>query len=232
MAGLLSNLFDPSTYSSGTGGGLLARLPEWAWRNPDAAFPQAEMPLPTAQPAPDAAPAMEQPVPQMPAQATGGLGSWLGSNSNALIGLGAGIAAGGNVSDSIAKGLQGLMSGRQTDQRQAMSGAGLQALMTAGLDPRQTALALAHPELMKLAAARLFPNYRLERAHGLFGAFDPATGGFRPLAAGTPQDSATTAGGIPPMPSHLPPGSAYSASRNIWRRPDGTFFDPTKDRLR
>ena len=31
------------------------------------------------------------------------------------------------------------------------------------------------------AAARLYPSYRFERARDLFGAFDPATGNFRPL---------------------------------------------------
>jgi hypothetical protein len=153
--GLLPDyLFDPSTYA-GTGGGLLARLP------------------PADQ-------SQQQPQPQIPAP-SGGLAGWLGGNSNALIGLGAGIAGGGTLSDSIARGLQGLLTGRQADQKQAIGNATMQALVARGLDPQQAALALAHPELMKVAAARLYPSYRFERARDLFGAFDPATGSFKPL---------------------------------------------------
>ncbi len=167
--GLLPDyLFDPSTYAGA--GGLLARLP------------------PTNQPQQQPAPQLQ---PQIPAP-TGGLANWLAGNSNALIGLGAGIAGGGTLSDSIAKGLQGLLTARQADQRQAIGTATMQALVARGLDPQQAALALAHPELMKIAAARLYPSYRFERTRDLFGAFDPATGNFRPLGV---------------APPHLPPGS-------------------------
>lgn len=35
----------------------------------------------------------------------------------------------------------------------------------------------------------------------------------------------TQAPAIPPMPAHLPDGSLYSPSRNMWKSPDGTLYN-------
>jgi hypothetical protein len=55
-----------------------------------------------------------------------------------------------------------------------------------------------------------------------------APAGTAPLVPGQPAaPAAPAAGAAPPRPPNVPPGSAYSPSRNMWRAPDGRMF--TKD---
>ncbi len=86
--------------------------------------------------------------------------SWLDRNRNLLLGLGAGIAGGGTLSDSISKGLSGAATGMATDVKTAQTAQArnmtLQALIARGMDPAQARAVASSPDLMKAVIPQLF----------------------------------------------------------------------------
>src|SRR5690348_15133236 len=108
----------------------------------------------------------------------GGLGTFLGNNSNALIGLGAGIAGGGTINQALSNGLQGLMTGRAADQKLALQNLGFSALLQQGFTPAQAVLAITNPEFAKSAAPATFPKQEFQNVEGVYGNFNPYGGKF------------------------------------------------------
>jgi len=149
-------------------------------------------------------------------------GGFLGNNSNALIGLGAGIARGGNINETVSSGLTGLMSGRQADQQRQQQGMVFQALVAEGLSPQQAALAVLHPEFGKGAVGSVFKDYQPFNNGQLYGSFDKRTGDTRVQGAApkfeTVPEGGTGGYATPPLPNapQLPPS-----------RPVGPMADPT-----
>ncbi len=207
--GVLPDLFDPATYS-GTDGGLLARLPSWAWRNvqavpsDDGAGAQAAASPPT----------LAAVSPRGPQAAGFGdvldrIGQGIADNSGLLMGIGAGLARPGG---SLGLGLQ---LGAQLAQQDAQ----LQAQRRNIVSTYQTlrGQGARHAEAM---AAALNPVFLRPVAAKYFGTANARTA---PEAA---------AAGVPPAPSNVPAGSAYSESRQLWRTPDGTLFDLQGNQVR
>lgn len=91
-----------------------------------------------------------------------GLGNWAGNNSNALIGLGAGIARGGNINDIVSGGLTGFGQGRQADIKLGQQNAMFAGLVQSGLTPQQAMLAILHPEFGKGAVGSVFKDYKFD----------------------------------------------------------------------
>lgn len=100
------------------------------------------------------------PAMTMPPVEGGGESSWLDRNQNLLMGLGAGIAGGGTLSDSISKGLSGAASGMASDVRTAQTAQAqnmtMQALIARGMDPSQARAIASSPDLMKAVVPQLF----------------------------------------------------------------------------
>src|SRR6267142_1906545 len=85
------------------------------------------------------------------------IGTWAGNNSNALIGLGAGIAGGGkNWNDAFGRGLQGFMSGRRQDlstlQQNQSQNVTYRALLARGIPEAEARAAIGSPEIMRTLA--------------------------------------------------------------------------------
>jgi len=144
------------------------------------------------------------------------IGGFLGNNSNALIGLGAGIARGGNINETVSSGLTGLMSGRQADQQRQQQGMVFQALVAEGLSPQQAALAVLHPEFGKGAVGSVFKDYQPFNNGQLYGSFDKRTGDTRVQGAApkfeTVPEGGTGGYAIPPLPG--PPAAAPMVNRD------------------
>ena len=87
------------------------------------------------------------------------------------------------------------------DQTQTPMDAQLRALMGAGQSPDLNAFMANAPQ----------PSL-------------PAFMGNQPMASIMPPE-AMKAPEIPAMPSHLPDGSLYSPSRNMWKSPDGMLYN-------
>lgn len=162
----MAGLFDPSMFQSGGPEmGLLARLAGMAQFQPSGVLP--------GQPGTDAmasgiippqGPAMTQQAPPMgqpPQAAPGGNGfldaltGFLGNHSNALMGLGAGIASGG-----LQRGVGGMAQGGQLDYQRNIQQSSLagtyQALQAAGLPEGLARAATLNPELLKTIAPEYF----------------------------------------------------------------------------
>jgi hypothetical protein len=112
---------------------------------------------PQGQPAPQSAPPMRPPM-QAP-QGGGGfmdaLQGFLGNHSNALMGLGAGIASGG-----LMRGVPGMAAGGQMDYQRNMQQSSLaatyQSLIQSGVPPAQAQAMTLNPELLKTLAPQHF----------------------------------------------------------------------------
>ena len=87
------------------------------------------------------------------------------------------------------------------DQTQAPMDATLRALMAAGQYPDPSSVMMNAPQPSLPA---FMPN--------------------QPMANVMPPE-AMKAPEIPAMPSHLPDGSLYSPSRNMWKSPDGMLYN-------
>src|SRR5882757_1998448 len=77
----------------------------------------------------------------------GPLSDWAGNNSNALIGLGTGIAGAANGQGwgaGLQAGLQGFQNGRQTDQKQQQQQATYQYLLGRGLSPQYAQMMISN----------------------------------------------------------------------------------------
>jgi len=77
----------------------------------------------------------------------GSLGNWAGNNSNALIGLGAGIAGAANGKGwgaGLQAGLQGFQNARQADQKQQQQQATYQYLLGRGLSPQYAQMMISN----------------------------------------------------------------------------------------
>src|SRR6266446_3283856 len=86
-----------------------------------------------------------------------GLQSWAGNNSNALVGLGAGIAGGGkNWNEAVGRGLQ-------------------------GIHPQIAQMAMSNPEILKAIIPNIVPKYDFRSINNVGGRFDPATGRWDPV---------------------------------------------------
>lgn len=186
--------FDPQTYNPVNPiAGLLQRLPEWQWQNRGGGeFPQiGGEQLPAVAPQPQMPRAPLDIIPQAPMLAaaqpqTGGIGGIFNGLSNSiaenpmtLMALGAGIMQGG-----FGKGLQLAMAGSEMDKkslqtRQAQN-ATIAALKAKGFSDAEVALAVSSPDAMKAALAKIMPTYSAHNVGGTGGAFNPATGEFKP----------------------------------------------------
>src|SRR4051812_15982548 len=111
-----------------------------------------------------------------------GIGKFASNNSNALIGLGAGIAGGGpNWNTAVGRGLQGFQSGMQQDrtlenQRQTLAG-----LLRQGIHPQIAQMAMTNPEIFKAIIPNIVPKYDFRAVNNVGGRFDPATGRWDPV---------------------------------------------------
>ncbi len=145
----------------------------------------------------------------------GGISNFAGNNSNALIGLGAGIASGANGGgwgQGVQAGLQGFIGGRESDQKLRIQQASLNALVQQGLTPQQAMLAINNPEFMKAAAPSIFPKYDFQNVDNTVGRFNPATGRFDVQGA-VPKETKLSAGET--LVSGTPPGIPPIAGGNL-----------------
>lgn len=191
--------FDPQSYNPI--GGLLRRLQEWQWQNPNAQGfppldgnvgnalkptiiaappsdnePQRGPPL-NISPPPMAMPQAQQASPL--ANIFGGLSNGIAANPMTLMALGSGIMQGG-----FGKGLQLAMAGSSLDQKnkqmQQAQNATIAALKAKGFSDAEIALAASSPEAMKAAISKIMPTYSAHNVGSTAGSFNPATGDFKP----------------------------------------------------
>lgn len=138
------------------------------------------------------------------------LGAFAGNNQNALIGLGAGIAGGGNWNQAVSRGLQGYQSGQQQDIGQRNQQMTLQALQSSGFTPQQAMLAMLNPKMMESAAPALFPKREFHNADGTIFSHNPYA-----------QNGTTVIGNVPKVQS-IPDGAtlgSVNAPGNIVGQP-------------
>lgn len=153
---LLDSMFDPSMYR---GLGILPSLngqPMPGMMQPGG-FPalpqQQQQPDPAALPQ-NAQPVQHPPLQMMPQQQQPeapqqGFMESMGLGPNALMALGAGIAGGNSLGDSVSKGVGGLVAARQQNQTEA-------ALVKRGLDPQMAKTVASNPAMMNALIPRLF----------------------------------------------------------------------------
>lgn len=158
MGILDSGMFDPRSYQ-----GLLSALPSlMGGAMPGTMQPGGFPPMPQQQPQPDPAalPQNAQPVqhpplsmmpqaPQQPEAPQQGFMESMGLGPNALMALGAGIAGGNSLGDSVSKGVGGLVAARQQNQTEA-------ALVKRGLDPQMAKTVASNPAMLNAIIPRLF----------------------------------------------------------------------------
>lgn len=164
----MAGLFDPSMFMpQDPRAGLFARLSGLAGFQPT---PQSMLPgqpgmdamasgiIPQQGPPPGQPQAPMSPMPQGAPQGNGfmdALTGFLGNHSNALMGLGAGIASGG-----LQRGVGGMAQGGQMDYQRNLQMSSLaqteQALLQAGLPPGVARAAALNPELLKTIAPEYF----------------------------------------------------------------------------
>ena len=161
------------------------------------------------------------------------IGAFAGNNSNALIGLGAGIAGGGkNWNEAVGRGLQGFQSGMQQDrtlenQRQTLAG-----LVRQGIHPQIAQMAMSNPEILKAIILNIVPKYDFRPINNVGGRFDPATGRWDPVAEGPKTQAAPQGQGLsvagralaPGQASPMPPSNApqfpnYGKLPQLWTAP-------------
>jgi hypothetical protein len=155
----------------------------------------APMPPPMAA---QVAPQMQQQMPQgAPQQGFNPLAN-IADQKNAILGYLAGALQGGNLGQSIGRGIQGFQAGGQMDTAEREKAVTQQLLFQAGresgMSPAASAAMARNPEYMKLAGEKLFPKpYSLGKDEIRFG------GNNQPVAQGIPtnklQDAADTAQG-------------------------------------
>lgn len=190
--------FDPQGYNPI--GGLLQRLQDWQWQQQGQGFPpmdgnvgNALKPPVIAAPPADNEPQRGAPIslspppmasPQAPqispfANMFNGISNGIAANPMTLMALGSGIMQGG-----FGKGLQLAMTGSALDQKNRQTtqaqNATIAALKAKGFSDAEIALAASSPEAMKAAISKIMPTYSAHNVGNTSGAFNPATGEFRP----------------------------------------------------
>lgn len=205
MAGLFDpTMFDPSSFG-GSQAGLLARLAGMAAYRPT---PQSVLP---GQPGTDAMasgiippqgppPAQPQAPMSLPGQAQQGGGGFmdalqgfLGNHSNALMGLGAGIASGG-----LQRGVGGMAQGGQLDYQRNMQQGSLastyQALIQSGIPAAEAQAMALNPELLKTLA----PQHFAKPTFGVIGQSPTGIPQYGWINSNTQQTTPAGAGAGPP----------------------------------
>lgn len=127
-----------------------------------------------------------------------------GLNDNAIVGYLAGALQGGNLGQSIGRGLQGFLTGAGLDQRQKGLAATEEALTGAGLSPALAHAATLNPTLFKAIAPGIFDT---KPTSGVVGhdPYRPPTYGFIRAGQGTvtpytPPANGTSATSAQPSP--------------------------------
>jgi hypothetical protein len=83
-----------------------------------------------------------------------GFGDLIANNHNAILGYLAGALQGGNLGQSIGRGLQGWQQGQEADQKRQIPGATWRALMAGGVPDATAQAAALNPEVMRAIAPR------------------------------------------------------------------------------
>jgi len=91
-----------------------------------------------------------------PSSQSPGLGDLLSANSNAMLGYLAGALQGGNLGQSIGRGLQGWQHGQQQDRQRQVPGATYRALAAAGVPDATAQAAALNPEIMRAITPHYF----------------------------------------------------------------------------
>ena len=85
-----------------------------------------------------------------------GFGDMLNTNSNAILGYLAGALQGGNLGQSIGRGLQGWQQGLGQDRQRQIPGATYRALASAGVPDATAQAAALNPEIMRAVTPHYF----------------------------------------------------------------------------
>jgi hypothetical protein len=83
-----------------------------------------------------------------------GFGDLISNNQNAILGYLAGALQGGNLGQSIGRGLQGWQQGHESDQKRQIPGATYRALMASGVPDATAQAAALNPDVMRAIAPR------------------------------------------------------------------------------
>lgn len=190
--------FDPQSYNPI--GGMLQRLQDWQWQQQGQGFPpmdghvgNALKPPVIAAPPADNEPHRGAPLslypppmasPQDPqtspfANMLNGVSNGIAANPMTLMALGSGIMQGG-----FGKGLQLALMASGADennkQNKQAQNATIAALRARGVPEADIALAASNPDTMKALLTRIWPTYSAQNVGNTVGAFNPATGDFKP----------------------------------------------------
>jgi hypothetical protein len=117
-----------------------------------------------------------------------GFGDLIANNHNAILGYLAGALQGGNLGQSIGRGLQGWQQGQEADQKRQAPGATWRALMAGGVPDATAQAAALNPEVMRAVAPRYFqklPTFGVigqdEFGRRRYGFIDPFTRTTQPV---------------------------------------------------
>jgi hypothetical protein len=83
-----------------------------------------------------------------------GFGDLVDNNRNAILGYLAGALQGGNLGQSIGRGLQGWQQGQEADQKRQIPGATWRALTATGVPDATAQAAALNPDVMRAIAQR------------------------------------------------------------------------------
>jgi hypothetical protein len=132
--------------------------------------------------------AFEQPPPQPT------FGDMLNNNSNSFLGYLAGALQGGNLGQSIGRGLQGWQQGQQTDRQRQIPGATYRALTAAGVPDATAQAAALNPDIMRAITPHYFqklPTFGVigqdEFGRRRYGFIDPFNRTTQPVEGQGPQ---------------------------------------------
>jgi hypothetical protein len=121
-----------------------------------------------------------------------GFGDLIANNRNAILGYLAGALQGGNLGQSIGRGLQGWQQGQEADQKRQIPGATWRALTATGVPDATAQAAALNPDVMRAIAPRYvqkLPTFGVigydELGRQRFGFIDPFTRSTQP--AGGPE---------------------------------------------
>src|ERR1700694_5100921 len=85
-----------------------------------------------------------------------GFGDMLNNNQHAILGYLAGALQGGNLGQSIGRGLQGWQQGQQADTQRQVPGATYRALVGAGVPDATAQAAALNPDVMRAITPHYF----------------------------------------------------------------------------
>jgi hypothetical protein len=218
---------------------------------PGVSFPGARASSEAA-PAPLAIPPAEPPrfptssAPAMAAQPTSpwdsigqGINNGLANHALTLMALGAGIAQGG-IGEGLALAATAAESERNRQAQQLNFLQTYNALTNGGVPPDEARAAISNPSLMRALAVKYLgprstanaPSAPPALANAAVSSASPPPApaandpglparAYASIAPGAPANIPA----VPTAPPNVASGAAYSRSRNMWRNPDGSFFD-------